>query len=79
MKVPQWRHKNEELGGGVEKKIPKKEIDNPSFLWRNMLIFWGTFFVFSNEDIEKLWRPVFFLLLSWELIVDIDMLVKKNT
>ena len=25
----------------MEKKAPKKEMDNPSFLWRNMLIFEG--------------------------------------
>ena len=41
-KVLQWRHKNE--GWGEEKKTPKEEMDNPSFLWRNKLIF----FVFSK-------------------------------
>ena len=35
--------------GGVGKKPPKKDMDNPSFLWRNMLIILETFFVFPNR------------------------------
>ena len=34
-----WRHKNEEW----ERNPKKKEMNNPSFLWRHMLIFRVTF------------------------------------
>ena len=46
--------------GGVGKKPTKKEMDNPSFLCRHMLIFLETFFIFGNisEHDDKIWEPV---------------------
>ena len=38
-----WRHKMREIRGEVEKKIPKKEMNNPSFLWRLMADFFKHF------------------------------------
>ena len=35
--------------GGVGKKTPNKEMDNPLFLWRNMLIFWRTVHFHTNH------------------------------
>ena len=59
---PQWRHKNE--GWGEEEwegKPIKKEMDNTSFLWRNMLIFWGTFFIFKiSLTTESIWCCLLF-------------------
>ena len=31
-----------EIRGEVEKKTSKKDMDNPSFLWRHMAVFWDT-------------------------------------
>ena len=46
------------LRGEVGKKIPKKEMDNPSFLLRHMADFFGRFIFWSNFSRKKILKSV---------------------
>ena len=39
-----------EMRGEVAKKTPKKEMDNPPFLWRHMADFWDTLSSYIVQD-----------------------------